>query len=61
MTLCGLRTSQPLWKTFVCPADPKGDDTMVHGPMERTAAHFCKKDELKRGKNDIMRLEGPML
>ena len=36
---------------------------MVHSPTERIAAHFSekKKNKSKRGKNDIMRPEGPML
>ena len=37
--MCG--ASLPLRNTFAYPLAP--DDTMVHGPTERTAAHFSKK------------------
>ena len=33
-------TSQPLLNTFAGLAAQGGDDTMVHGSMERTPSHF---------------------
>ena len=55
--------SQPLRKTFVSVVAHMGDDTMVPGPTERTAAEFSEgeKNKLNRGQNGIMRPEGPIL
>ena len=33
-------------------------DSVVHGPTEGTTAHFSRNKECKKGKTDIMKLEG---
>ena len=55
---CG--ASQPLRNTFADTAAHWGANTIVHNPIERTAAHFSKNKNIKRGQNVILKPEGPM-